>query len=52
MYKCTRLFVDLLLLFDEQSFVLHEVLRQLLEKPDSDKYIVECFFILIYNLFD
>ena len=38
MYKSTRLFVDLLLQFDEHSWVLFEVLRQLLDKPDAEKY--------------
>lgn len=38
MYKSTRLFIDLLLQFDEHSWVLFEVLRQLLDKPDPEKY--------------
>lgn len=38
MYKSTRLFVDLLLHSDEHSLVLFEVLRQLLDKPDPEKY--------------
>ncbi|CAF4218079.1 unnamed protein product, partial [Rotaria sp. Silwood2] len=37
MYKSTRLFIDLLLQFDEHLFILIEVLRQLLDKPDLDK---------------
>jgi hypothetical protein len=37
MYKSTRLFIDLLLQFDEHLFVLSEVLRQLLDKPDLEK---------------
>ncbi|CAF4481907.1 unnamed protein product [Rotaria socialis] len=37
MYKSTRLFVELLLQFDEHLFVLWEVFRQLLDKPDADK---------------
>ena len=38
MYKSTRLFVDLLLQSDAHSLVLFEVLRQLLDKPDPEKY--------------
>ncbi|CAF1362617.1 unnamed protein product [Rotaria sp. Silwood1] len=37
MYKSTRLLIDLLLQFDEHLFILFEVLRQLLDKPDLDK---------------
>ncbi|UJR09056.1 hypothetical protein I4U23_013304 [Adineta vaga] len=42
MYKSTRLFIDLLLRFDEHLSILIEVLRQLLAKPDLDKkYLLE-----------
>ncbi|CAF1186868.1 unnamed protein product [Rotaria sordida] len=37
MYKSTRLLIDLLLQFDEHLFILFEVLRQLLDKPDLEK---------------
>ncbi|CAF3731179.1 unnamed protein product [Adineta steineri] len=40
MYKSTRLFIDLLVQFDEHLLVLFEVLRQLLDKPDLDKKYV------------
>ncbi|CAF1284573.1 unnamed protein product [Adineta ricciae] len=40
MYKSTRLFVDLLLRFEENFGILLEVLRQLLAKPDPDKKYV------------
>ncbi|CAF0807573.1 unnamed protein product [Adineta ricciae] len=40
MYKSTRLFVDLLLRFEENFVILLEVLRQLLAKPDPDKKYV------------
>lgn len=37
MYKCTRLFIELLLHFEEQWNLLVEVLRQLMEKPEIEK---------------
>ena len=37
MYKTTRLFIDLLLQFDDYLMIFFEVLRQLLDKPDPEK---------------
>ena len=37
MYKSTRLFIDLLLQFDEHLSTSVEVLRQLLDRPDPEK---------------